>query len=212
MTDRTNKEWLSDLSDPGPEQEIALGDLRTIIRSGLPYALSKWISPSDPHFDALAEEVAQDTLLKVLDNLDTFEGRSKFTTWVYKIAVRVALTELRRKRWQDVSLEALVETEEGEASMILLADAGVGPEIATEQADLMGRIERIILEELTDKQRTALVAAQVKGMPIEEVAQRMEMTRNALYKLIHDARLRLKKRMAEEGLSPEDVLQAFETG
>jgi RNA polymerase sigma-70 factor (ECF subfamily) len=212
LTDRTNKEWLSDLSDPGPEQEIALGDLRTIIRSGLPYALSKWISPSDPHFDALAEEVAQDTLLKVLDNLDTFEGRSKFTTWVYKIAVRVALTELRRKRWQDVSLEALVETEEGEASMILLADAGVGPEIATEQADLMGRIERIILEELTDKQRTALVAAQVKGMPIEEVAQRMEMTRNALYKLIHDARLRLKKRMAEEGLSPEDVLQAFETG
>lgn len=212
MTDRTNKEWLSDLSDPGPEQEIALGDLRTIIRSGLPYALSKWISPSDPHFDALAEEVAQDTLLKVLDNLDTFEGRSKFTTWVYKIAVRVALTELRRKRWQDVSLEALVEAEEGEASMILLADAGVGPEIATEQADLMGRIERIILEELTDKQRTALVAAQVKGMPIEEVAQRMEMTRNALYKLIHDARLRLKKRMAEEGLSPEDVLQAFETG
>jgi RNA polymerase sigma-70 factor (ECF subfamily) len=212
LTDRTNKQWLSDLSDPGPEQEIALGDLRTIIRSGLPFALSKWISPSDPQFDALAEEVAQDTLLKVLDNLDTFEGRSKFTTWVYKIAVRVALTELRRKRWQDVSLEALVETEEGDASMILLADAGVGPEIATEQADLMGRIERIILEELTDKQRTALVAAQVKGMPIEEVAQRMEMTRNALYKLIHDARLRLKKRMAEEGLSPEDVLQAFETG
>lgn len=212
MTERTNPQWLSELSDPGPEQETALADLRAIIRSGLPFALSKWISPSDPHFDGLAEEVTQETLLKVLNNLDTFEGRSKFTTWVYKIAVRVALTELRRKRWKDVSLEALVENDEGETSMIFLTDAGARPEMATEQADLMARIERVILEELTDKQRTALVAAQVRGMPIEEVAQRMEMTRNALYKLLHDARLRLKKRMAEEGLSPEDVLQAFEAG
>ena len=84
--------------------------------------------------------------------------------------------------------------------------------MATEQADMMSHLRRIILEELTDKQRTAIVAAQINGMPIEEVARRMDMTRNALYKLIHDARLRLKKRMAEEGLSPEDVLQAFEIG
>ncbi len=212
MTDRNNKRWLSDLSEPGSEQEIALGDLRAIIRSGLPFALSKWISPSDPHFDALAEEVAQDTLLKVMDKLGTFEGRSKFTTWVYKIAVRVALTELRRKRWKDISLEELTETENGEINLLFLADTGVGPEMATEQADMMSHLRRIILEELTDKQRTAIVAAQINGMPIEEVARRMDMTRNALYKLIHDARLRLKKRMAEEGLSPEDVLQAFEIG
>jgi RNA polymerase sigma-70 factor (ECF subfamily) len=126
--------------------------------------------------------------------------------------VRVALTELRRKRWKDISLEELTETENGEINLLFLADTGVGPEMATEQADMMSHLRRIILEELTDKQRTAIVAAQINGMPIEEVARRMEMTRNALYKLIHDARLRLKKRMAEEGLSPEDVLQAFEMG
>lgn len=43
----------------------------------------------------------QETLLRVLDQLDTFEGRSLFTTWVHKIAIRIALTELRRKRWRD---------------------------------------------------------------------------------------------------------------
>jgi RNA polymerase sigma-70 factor (ECF subfamily) len=71
-------------------------------------------------------------------------------------------------------------------------------------------VRRIILEELTEKQRTALIAAQIKGMPISEVASRMGMKQNALYKLMHDARLRLKRRMVEEGLTPEDVLSAFE--
>jgi RNA polymerase sigma-70 factor (ECF subfamily) len=198
------------MSIPGPLQEAALEDLRSIIRAGLPYALSKWLSPSDPQFDMLAEEVTQDTLLRVLDHLDTFEGRSKFTTWVHKIAVRVTLTELRRKRWRDVSLEAMIETERGYGGLSFLADSGQGPEVATEQVDMMARVRRIILEELTEKQRTALIAAQIKGMPISEVASRMGMKQNALYKLMHDARLRLKRRMVEEGLTPEDVLSAFE--
>ena len=93
-----------------------------------------------------------------------------------------------------------------------MADMGAGPELATEQMDMMSRVERIILEELTEKQRTAMIASQIHGMPLDEVARRLDMNRNALYKLLHDARLRLKKRMAEEGLSPEDVLAAFESG
>ncbi len=151
-------------------------------------------------------------MLRILDNLDTFEGRSRFTTWAHKITLRLALTELRRKRWEDVSLESLIDTEEGQATVGLMADTGVGPELATEQADLMRSVERIILEELTDKQRTAMIASHIHGMPLDEVARRMDMNRNALYKLLHDARLRLKKRMAEEGLSPEDVLAVFESG
>jgi RNA polymerase sigma-70 factor (ECF subfamily) len=185
--------------------------LRSIIRSGLPYALSKWISPSDPLFDGLADEVSQDTLLRVLDNLHTFEGRSKFTTWVYKIAVRIALTELRRARWKDVSLESMVESEDGQASMGVLTDNGVSPELATEQSDFMTHLQRIISDELTDKQRTALVATQLRGMPMAVVADKMGMNRNALYKLLHDARLRLKDRLTEEGMSVDDILDAFES-
>ena len=111
MPTRTNEAWLSDLRNNGTEREAALEDLRAIIQKGLPYALSRWLSPDEPQFNSLIDEVTQETLLRVLDQLGTFEGRSQFTTWVHKIAVRIALTELRRKRWRDASLDELTENE-----------------------------------------------------------------------------------------------------
>lgn len=212
MTARSNEEWISALRKAGPELEAALSDLHTIIVTGLAYGLSKYLSPADPKFESLAENTAQEALLRVLDKLDTFEGRSQFTTWVHKIAIRIALTELRRKRWENVSLEGLVEDEEHFAPAGLMADPKPGPEVIVEGADLMMRIQRIIQEELTEKQRQAMMAISVKGMPIEEVARGMGTNRNALYKLMHDGRLRLKNRLAQEGLTPEDILSAFEQG
>jgi RNA polymerase sigma-70 factor (ECF subfamily) len=209
---RSNEQWLSDLSTPGPAQEAALADLRTTILSGLPYALSKWLSLNDPQFESLAEEVTQETLLRVLDRMDTFEGRSKFTTWVHTIAVRLALTELRRRKWRDVSLDGLIEEQPALDSSRLMADTGPGPERSTEQADMMARVRNVIMEDLTERQRQAMVAIGIHGMPIEEVARRMNTERNALYKLMHDARLRLKRRLAQEGLSPADVMAVFEQG
>ena len=211
-TERSNEQWVAELSEPGEAQEIALSDLRAIIMRGLPYALSKWLKPSDPQFESLSEEVAQDTLLRVLDNLQGFEGRSKFTTWVHKIAVRIALTELRRKRWRDVSLDELTENAPGEGPRAILAAHAAGPDTIAEQSDMIEHLQRVISEELTDKQREVLVATQIHGMPLEEVARRMSTNRNALYKLLHDARKRLKTRLEEEGLSPEDVLAAFDAG
>jgi len=209
LSERANEQWVADLSVPGEAQEDALSDLRSIILRGLPYALSNWLSPSDPQFESLSEEVAQDTLLRVLDSLHTFEGRSKFTTWVHKIAVRIALTELRRKRWRDVSLDELTENVPGEG---FLAAQEAGPDVVAEQSDMIAHLQRVISEELTEKQREALIATRIHGMPMEEVARRMGTNRNALYKLLHDARQRLKSRLEEEGLSPEDLLAAFESG
>lgn len=203
---------MDDLDAPGEAQEIALGDLRAIVLRGLRYALSKWLTPSDPEFESLSEEVAQDTLLRVLESLHSFEGRSKFTTWVHKIAVRIALTELRRKRWRDVSLDELTENAPGQGPLGVLTAHVAGPEVVAEQSDMIAHLQRVISEELTDKQREALIAARIHGMPMEEVARRMGTNRNALYKLLHDARLRLKTRLEEEGLSPEDVMAAFEAG
>ena len=106
---RSNTDWLSDLRSSGPARAAALEELRGRILAALPRALSPWLTPADPRFEALAEETAQETLLRVLSHLDTFEGRSQFTTWVYKIAVRAALSELRRQKWRDVSLDELLE-------------------------------------------------------------------------------------------------------
>jgi RNA polymerase sigma-70 factor (ECF subfamily) len=205
MSRRTNEQWLADLRSPGPEQDAALSDLRLIILAGLPYALSPYLGQNDPRFEALTEETAQDTLLRVLARLDEFEGRSQFTTWVYTIAVRLALSELRRKRWENISLEALLEDEENPPPPGLAAAPDPSPERQVEGNDLASRLRRIIDEELTEKQRQALMALAIHGMPMEEAARRLGTNRNALYKMLHDARLRIKRRLADEGLSPDDV-------
>ena len=211
MTSRTNENWLTDLSGTGIAHEEALSDLRAIVQKGLPYALSRWLSSDDPLFQPLVEEVTQETLLRVLDQLNTFEGRSLFTTWVHKIAIRIALTELRRNRWRDSSLDELTENEDAPPPPGLLADPHASPETSTERKDMIERVRRILEEELTPKQREALVLLGIKDIPMEEAAKRMNTNRNALYKLLHDARLRLKKRLATEDLTAQDVLTAFES-
>ena len=210
MTTRTNESWLADLRAEGEVRSLALVDLRAVIQKGLPYALSRWLSPEQPQFNSLVEEVTQETLLRVLDQLNTFEGRSQFTTWVHKIAVRIALTELRRKRWRDSSLDELTDNEDAPPPPGLLADPHAGPEISAERADMLVRVRRIIDEELTDRQREALILLGVKDMPMEDAARKLKTNRNALYKLLHDARVRLKNRLSMEDISAHEVLALFE--
>ena len=73
-------------------------------------------------------------------------------------------------------------------------------------------LQSFIGEELTDRQREAMVAVMFEGMPLEEAARRMGTNRNALYKLLHDARKKLKKRIEAEGLSPQEVLETIDEG
>ena len=209
MDKRTNEEWVADLRAGGDRQARALEDLRAIILRGLPYAIAGRIAPNSPESEALTEEVVQETLMRVLEYLDTFEGRSRFTTWAHKIAVRAALTELRRVRWREVPLPEMEMNEEGDASYRELPDSQASPEEQVSRAEMMKRVNRIIMEELTEKQRMAMTAI-MEGFPLEEAAQRLGMNRNALYKLMHDARLRLKKRLEKEGLTPQEVLSVFE--
>jgi RNA polymerase sigma-70 factor (ECF subfamily) len=81
---------------PTRTNEAWSADLRAIIVKGLPYALGSHLPTGHPEFESLVDEVAQETLLRVLDRLETFEGRSQFTTWVHKIAIRIAHSDLRR--------------------------------------------------------------------------------------------------------------------
>jgi RNA polymerase sigma-70 factor (ECF subfamily) len=206
MKQRSNQEWLDALKSPGAERDRALAELRSLLVRGLNYALRGWRRTAGRDFEALAEDFCQEALLRILDNLDSFEGRSRFTTWAHKIAVRVALTELRRKRWQDVSLDKLVAEDGAESTM---SSEEAGPATEAERTDLMAWMKRIMMEELTDKQRRAITAIAIGGMPLEEVARRMDTNRNALYKVIHDGRLRLKRRLAREGMNPQDILESM---
>ncbi len=207
MKKRTNDEWLNALRSDEATVADALEDLRTILLRGLKHALNARADLDYDRMDALAEDAVQDALLTIRDKAHTFKGNSMFTTWAHKIAVHKALSELRRKRWQDSSLDDMLETGSG---LSMFKSAKPGPESQMVRSQTMSVVQDIIQNELTDRQKQAMVALKIQGMPMDLVAEKMGMKRNALYKLMHDARLKLKKRLAQEGLTPEDVLRQFE--
>ena len=208
MTERSNEQWLAELR--GPERDRALADLRAVLVRGLRVALAGRVRQG---LNEAAEDFAQEALIKIMSNLDTFRGESRFTTWAQKIAVMTASTELRRKRWRDISLQEVLDrygTNRGESDR--LADEQPTPERLAMRSTMITTVRRFVDEELTDKQREAIVAVMFEGMPLEEAARRMGTNRGALYKLMHDARKRLKKRMEAEGLSSQDVLGSIGEG
>jgi len=206
---RDNETWLSDLHAGEAQRDAALGGLRALLLRALPQGLSTMLSPQNPEFEFFIEDTVQETLLRVLKGLDTFEGRSQFTTWAYKISVRVALNELRRRRWRDVSLDGLQDEDADDRPQHEFASPDPSPESVVERADILQRVQEIMAEELTERQRAAMHAINVQGVPMEEVARRLGTNRNALYKLLHDARLRLKHRLEREGLPVKELLEMF---
>jgi RNA polymerase sigma-70 factor, ECF subfamily len=204
VRERTNEQWLAELRGSNPDG--ALADLYDLLVRGLRVGLGHY----GGGVDANAEDFAQEALIKITGNLDSFRGESRFTTWAQKIAMNVALTELRRRRWRDVSLQELFARREG-------ADRGpADPHLTSEQLALQNSVlrelRRMIDEELTDRQREAIIAVILEGMPISEVARRMGTNQNALYKLLHDARKKLKSQMEAAGLSAKEVLAVFDEG
>ncbi len=206
VTERTNKEWVAALR--GAEREEALSELRVVLVRGLRAALG---SRRGGVPDAAIEDFAQEGLIKILHNLDTFRGESRFTTWAQIIAVRVAYAELRRKRWQDISLQEVVGRHEAAGRREeRLADPHSDPERSTTRRIMLETVEHFVEEELTERQRKAMIAVMFEGMPLEAVARRLGTNRNALYKLLHDARKKLKRRMEDEGFSSRDVVAVFD--
>ncbi|MDF1512626.1 MAG: RNA polymerase sigma factor [Anaerolineae bacterium] len=200
----SNDEWLSALQ--GEKQSLALEMLRHKLIQGLHYSLIQRYHVTEVD----VEDFVQDALLKILASLDSFRGESQFTTWAQKIAIRTALTELRRRRWKDVSLQDLTgEGTEDAYTPAFLAARQPSPEKVAMQQSFLRLLDRMIEEDLTPRQRTAIKAVMFGEMPLEEVARRMGTNRNALYKLIHDARLRLKAQLTEQGVTLEEVMSAF---
>ncbi len=207
MQTRTNEEWLSDLR--GDNQDQAIGDLTRVLKRGLIYALSSRIQTD---LETQVDDFVQDAVLRILDKMDTFRGESKFTTWAQKVAVRVAFTEMRRQRWKDISIEDLMPEDSGDFTPLVLSDPSPDPEQRASQTLMLEMVDEMLKTDLTERQRTALMAIMHGGMPLEEVARRMDTNRNALYKLLHDARKQMRSRLVEKGLSPQDVLEVFESG
>jgi len=154
--------------------------------------------PTLPHLrgnelEDIAYEAADDALMSVLARLDDFRGESRFTTWAYKFALLEAAVKLRKRAWQ--GREVPLEPE----SWSLFTSAGLGPQDEAEQTELLQAVQQAVDEELTPRQREVLVALALNGVPIDVLAERLETTRGALYKTLHDGRKRLRARLAADG-------------
>ena len=215
MTDRTNEEWIEALQDRGDSsQSDALKELRQRLQRSVYFYLSQDRSDlrglAAQELAQMAEDLAQDATLRVMDNLRRFRGESRFTTWATKIAIRLAISDLRRSRYRDFSLDEL--TADGDllpVSTRLAASASPTPEKVAERDDVLEKIELALKEALTERQYQALVAVALKGVPMDVLAQRMGTNRNALYKLIHDARRKLKAHLEAQGISTAYMMNLF---
>ena len=206
LLDAESREWLRALRAGEPGREEAVARLHALLLRAARFEVARR-RPGLPHLrggelDEIALEAADDAVVSVLRRLDTFRGLSRFTTWAYKFALLEAAVKLRRRAWQGRELPLEPE------SWALFAADGLAPEAEAEQRELLDVIQTAIAELLTPHQRRVLVALAVNGVPIDVLAERTGTTRGALYKVLHDARRKLRRHLAERGLSLDDTEEA----
>ena len=195
--------WISALRSHGARRDQAVGRLHELLLRAARFEVSRRKAFS-PHlrgddFDDLAQQSADDALVAVLGKLDSFRGDSRFTTWAYKFALLEAAVKVRRRAWQGRELPLEPTTWE------LFPGKPSSPQASAERGELLAAVQEGIAEELTEHQREVLVAITISEVPIDVLAERLNTTRGALYKTLHDARRKLRVHLDAQGLNPIDA-------
>jgi RNA polymerase sigma-70 factor (ECF subfamily) len=197
--DPDSRAWVRALRSQGPAHEEAIARLHALLLRAARFEVSRrrhtLEHASAAELDDIATQSANDALVAVLAKLDGFRGESRFTTWAYKFALLEAGVKLRRRPWQ--GREVPLPDEDWRE----LLDRRAGPHVDAEQRELIGAIGDAIELELTGRQREVLLAVAVADVPIDVLAERLGTTRGALYKTIHDARRKLRRRLEADGHS-----------
>jgi RNA polymerase sigma-70 factor (ECF subfamily) len=194
-TERTNEQWLADLRSPSRAvADAALADLHALVAAAVRSAVR-----ASRAGDGTLEDLTQVAQIRVLRQFDRFEGRSRFTTWVYAVAVRAALSELRRAAYRN-------------STEVLPADAEssvVAPPAYAARNEIVALIHRVIERDLTERQRAALLG-ELDGKPRAELAAALGTNPNTLAKLLFDARANVLVGLRNAGITDEEVREVFE--
>jgi RNA polymerase sigma-70 factor, ECF subfamily len=202
--DTESQAWIDRLSPQSAQRDAAIATLHALLLKAARYEIARR-RVSFPHlrgndYDDLAHQSADDALVAVLGKLGDFRGDSRFTTWAYKFALLEAGVKIRRRAWQ--GREVPLEPE----GWSVLVQAGTTPQEDAETAERLTSLRDAIKTELSPHQREVLVAVTLNGIPIDVLAERLNTTRGALYKTIHDARHKLRGALAARGLGDtEDI-------
>jgi len=211
--ERSNTVWLEELRAGHPNQAQAIEALRQYLKRGVVAYLRTRTDLgylAQAELEQMSEDFTQEALLKVQANLDSFQGKSKFTTWAAKIAANLTISELRRAKWRDLSLDAITDTGTS-LQEIFTPDSPKGddPDTASERRQVWQNVIDVINNDLTDRQRQVLAAVQFNDIPMPEVARLLETNVNNIYKIMHDTRMKLKRRLQALDLDPQYILQLF---
>jgi RNA polymerase sigma-70 factor, ECF subfamily len=213
MKTRTNEEWLRELKSDGELQTAALSDLRAYLVRAALYALQRrrnaFQKLTSTGIEQLAEDCAQDAVSAILGHLDQFRGDSRFTTWAYKFAVNAALITARRERWGRVPLDQLLGSVDLVDQIGLASEALSDPQRRALQREILAVVRQAIEIHLTVRQRQALTAIVFEEITLDELARHWASNRNALYKLLHDARRKLKAHLRDRGFGAKEIVDAF---
>ncbi|HUE96603.1 MAG TPA: sigma-70 family RNA polymerase sigma factor [Longimicrobiaceae bacterium] len=146
----------------------------------------------------LAEDLAQETFVKVFNRLDSYNPKYKFSSWIFKIASNLSIDHLRKKELHTVSLDGSRHArtdEEIESSRISVATSDENPEELLEAKELGNEIEEAI-GQLRAEYRTAIMLRHVEGRPYEEIAEIMDVPLGTVKTYIHRARTELRELLA----------------
>ena len=201
--DAESRAWVIALQGSGQQADEAVARLHDLLLRAARFEVNRR-RVMLPHlrgddFDDLAMQCADDALVAVLSKLDTYRSESKFTTWAYKFALLEAAVKIRRRAWQGRELPVEPET------WPVFPSGNPSPEASAEESELLDELQKGISDVLTPHQREVLIASTLNGVPIDVLADRLNTTRGALYKTLHDARYKLRAHLAAQGLTIDDV-------
>ena len=143
-----------------------------------------------------AEDVVQETFIKAYNNIESFEGRSKVSTWLYRIATNEALMMLRKRKDGITHIDEGVETDDGEIMPIQIVDWCCLPE-----KEIMTEETRRVLQEaalqLSDANRAAFLLRDVEGLSTQEAAEALDISESALKVRLMRARIQLREELSD---------------
>jgi RNA polymerase sigma-70 factor (ECF subfamily) len=196
--DLASREWLRTLRADGATRDEAVARLHALLLRAARFEAARrreQVPYLRDELEEIAQEAAADALISVLARLDDFRGESRFTTWVYKFALLETAVKLRKRAWQGREIPLEFDTWD------LLPSLGLAPPDQAEQSELLRTLQTAIGEVLTPHQRHVFVALALNAVPIDVLADRLDTTRGALYKALHDARQKLRAHLAERDLA-----------
>jgi RNA polymerase sigma-70 factor, ECF subfamily len=195
-------DWVRALSAAGAELERAAARLHEML---LRVALAETrrrcgqLRISGPELDDLAHQAAADAVIAIIAKIGEFRGESRFTTWAYKFVVYEVSSKIGRHFWRQPRVP--MET----ADWDRLPDRfGLDPARESEWRDLVRALRQAVEEELTEHQRRVFTAIVLDAVPLDALAIELGSSRNAIYKVMFDARGKLRASLVANGYLQEN--------